>query len=63
MDLNDLSNKAKDAMNEHGDKLEGGVDKAAEFAKDKFGDHADTIDNVADKARDFLGGGGDGDQQ
>ncbi len=46
-------------MSEHGDKLEGGVDKAAEFAKDKFGDHADTIDNVADKAKDFLGGGGD----
>ncbi|WP_034268293.1 antitoxin [Haloechinothrix halophila] len=62
MDLNDLSNKAKDAMNEHGDKLEGGVDKAAEFAKDKFGDHADTIDNAADKARDFLGGD-DGGQQ
>lgn len=55
MDFGDIAKKAQDALGEHGDKVEQGIDKAAEFAKSKFGDHADTIDNVADKARDFLG--------
>lgn len=58
VDFGELANKAKDALGQHGDKVSGGIDKAADFAKDKFSGQSDTIDNVADKAKGFVEGQG-----
>jgi hypothetical protein len=64
MDLDDLKNKASDLVDEHGDKIKDGIDKAAGFADDKTGgQHTDTIESVADKAKgvvDKLAGPADG---
>jgi hypothetical protein len=55
MDLDDVKNKAADLVDEHGDKIKDGIDKAADFADDKTGGkHTDKIDSVADKAKDAL---------
>lgn len=55
VDFGGLADKAKDALGEHGDKVEQGLDKAAEFAKSKFEGQSDTIDSVVDKAKGFIG--------
>lgn len=55
MDLGDLAKKAKDLAEEHGDKLHGAVDRAAELAKDKVGGHDDKIDTAVDKIKGLLG--------
>ena len=55
MDLGDLANKAKDLAEEHGDKLDGAVDKVAEVAKDRVEGHDDQIDAAATKVKDLLG--------
>lgn len=55
VDFGGLADKAKDALSEHGDKVEQGLDKAAEFAKSKFEGHSDKIDTVVDKAKGFIG--------
>lgn len=52
----------KDKLSEHGDKVEQGMDTAAEKAKEKFG-HEDKVDQAADKGKDFLGGGQDDQQE
>ena len=47
-----MMDKAKDAAGEHGDKIDRGIDKAAEMAKDKTGgEHDDKIDQGADRAQ------------
>jgi ABC-type transporter Mla subunit MlaD len=51
--------KAKDALekavDEHGDKISDGIDKAADFADDKTGGkYSDKIDQGVDKAKDAL---------
>ncbi|MFC4782920.1 antitoxin [Nocardioides sp. MAHUQ-72] len=51
--------KAKDALGDavdkHGDKIAGGIDKAAEMVDDKTGGkHADKIATGAEKAKDAL---------
>ena len=52
--------KAKDLADDHGDKIEDGIDKAADVAKDKLGDaHDDKID-AARRALRLLEGGGVG---
>lgn len=53
IDFEGLKNKAEDLLEEHGDKVEQGVEKAGEFAKDKFG-HDETVDKVVDKIQDFI---------
>ena len=55
MDLGDLAKKAKDLAEEHGDKLDGAVDKVAEVAKDRVKGHDDQIDSAAAKVKDLLG--------
>ena len=55
IDLGGLADKAKDLVNEHGDKIEEGVEKAGEFAKTKFG-HGEQIDQVIDKVKDLVPG-------
>jgi hypothetical protein len=56
MDLDGLKDKALDLAKEHGDQVETGVEKAAEFAEKKFG-HEEQIDKVVDKVKDVIPGG------
>lgn len=47
--------KLTDAVDQHGDKIAEGIDKAGAFAKEKTGGkHADKIDKATVKARDAL---------
>lgn len=49
--------KAKDALGEHGDKVDAGIDKAADIADEKTdGKYSDHIDTGADKAKEVLDG-------
>lgn len=49
--------KAKDALNEHGDKVDDGIDKAADIADDKTGGkYTEHIDTGAEKAKDVVDG-------
>lgn len=54
INLNDIKQKAQQALDDNADKIESGIDKASDFAKSKFGQHAAKIDDVASKAKDFL---------
>ncbi|MEV6911193.1 antitoxin [Amycolatopsis sp. NPDC051071] len=53
INFDELKNKATDALREHNDKIEGGLDKAADFAKSKFG-HGSQIDSGVEKAKGFI---------
>ncbi|MEU0532282.1 antitoxin [Amycolatopsis tolypomycina] len=53
IDFEALKGKAEEALREHNDKIEEGLDKAADFAKSKFG-HEGQIDTGVEKAKDFL---------
>ncbi|MGH9024757.1 MAG: antitoxin [Acidimicrobiia bacterium] len=47
--------KAGDLVEEHGDKVESGIDKAADFADDKTrGKYSKHIDKGADTAKDAI---------
>lgn len=47
--------KLTDAVDQHGDKIAEGIDKARAFANEKTGGkHADKIDKATGKARDAL---------
>ncbi len=51
----DLTGKARDAVTEHSDKIDDGIDKAAGFVDDKTkGKYADKIDTVQSKAHDVV---------
>ena len=53
--LDKLRGKATDAVDQHGDKIAGGLDKVADAADKKTGGtHADKIDSGVDKAKDAL---------
>jgi len=55
MDLGDITDKAKGLLEEHADKVDEGIDKAAELADDKTGGkYSDQIDTAADKLKDVL---------
>jgi hypothetical protein len=53
IDFDGLKNKAEDLLEQHGEKIEQGVEKAGEFAKGKFG-HDETVDKVVDKIQDMI---------
>lgn len=53
IDFDALKNKAADLVEEHGDKIESGVEKAGEFAKGKFG-HDEQVDKVVDKIQGAI---------
>jgi hypothetical protein len=61
--FNELKDKAKDMVGQHGDKVDDGVDKAGRFVDEKTGNkHSDQINQGADKAKEGLrnwGGGGE----
>lgn len=51
-----IFDKAKDAINDNADKIDGAVDKAAELIDEKTGGkHADKIDKVQDTIKDKTG--------
>ena len=53
--MDELKNKAREALTEHRDKIEEGMDKAADKAREKAGDeHSGKIDSMLDKGRDAL---------
>ncbi|MDQ2783097.1 MAG: antitoxin [Actinomycetota bacterium] len=53
--FDDIKNKAKDLVDGHGDKVDGGIDKAGDFADEKTGgQHADKVDMGQQKVRDGL---------
>lgn len=54
INFDELKNKATDALREHNDKIEGGLDKAADFAKSKFSGQDSKIDSGVDKAKGFI---------
>ncbi len=55
--------KAADLAEEHGDKIDEGIDKAADFVDDKTGGkYTDKIEGGTEKAKEFIDGleeGGD----
>ncbi|MGI8799141.1 MAG: antitoxin [Pseudonocardia sp.] len=51
MDFDALKNKASELLNEHGDKIDQGAEKAGEFVKGKFG-HDEKVDQVVDKIQE-----------
>jgi hypothetical protein len=59
-----LFDKVKGLAEEHGDKLDGAVDKLADVVDDKTGGkYTDKIESGADAAKGYLGGEGEGDQE
>lgn len=55
--LDKLKKQAKDLAEDHGDKIEGAIDKAADMADDKTGGkYSDKIEMGADKAKDLVEG-------
>jgi hypothetical protein len=55
MGFDEMKDKAKDMLGQHGDKAEQGVDKARDLADQKTGGkHSDQIDKVADQAKQRL---------
>ena len=50
-----IFDKAKDALCDHPDQVDSGIDKAADFADDRTGGaHADQISSGADLAKDRV---------
>lgn len=56
MNFDEIKNKAMDLAAEHHEKVDQGIDAAADFAAQKFG-HEEQIDSVAEKIKDILPGG------
>jgi hypothetical protein len=50
-----IKDKAKEALGQHGDKVDQGVDKAGDFADEKTGGkYSDQIDQGGQKAKEGL---------
>lgn len=57
MDLGDITDKAKNLISENADKVDEGIDKAADLVDDKTGGkYSDQIDTAAEKLKDVLPG-------
>ena len=55
--LDRFKKKAADLAEDHGDKIEGAIDKAADVADDKTGGkYSDKIESGADAAKDAIEG-------
>ena len=53
--------KAKEMLGQHGEKVEGAIDKVADVVDEKTGGkYADQIDKGAEAAKGFVGDEGDG---
>ena len=53
VDFNALAGKAGELLGEHGDQVEGAVDKLGELAKEKFG-HEEQVDMAVDKLKEMI---------
>ncbi|GAA2988889.1 antitoxin [Actinokineospora diospyrosa] len=53
IDFNQLRQQAESLVEQHGDKIEQGVEKAGELVKGKFG-HESQVDAVVDKIQDLI---------
>ncbi|GAA3024954.1 antitoxin [Actinokineospora globicatena] len=53
IDFNQLKQQAESLVEQHGDKIEQGVEQAGEFVKGKFG-HESQVDAVVDKIQDLI---------
>jgi hypothetical protein len=61
--FDDMKNKAKDALGQHGDKVDEGVDRAGKFADERTGgQHSERIQQGTEKAKEGLGRFRDQDQ-
>jgi hypothetical protein len=49
--------RAKDALNQHDDKVDQGLDKAGDAAKDRFGGHDEQVDQGVDRLQGMTGDG------
>ena len=56
MNFDEIRNKASELLEEHHEKVDAGIDRAAEFLAGKFG-HEDQVKSVAEQAKDILPGG------
>ena len=55
MGLGDLVGKAKDALEQHGDKVSDGLETAGDFVKSKTPDTVDGhVDKAVDSAQDYI---------
>ena len=55
MGIGDFVDKAKDLASEHEDKVDEGIDKAADLADEKTeGKYSDQIDQGAEKAKEYV---------
>lgn len=55
MDLGNLGDKAKDLINDNADKVEDGLDKAADFVDEKTGGkYTEQIDGAFDKVKGLI---------
>lgn len=55
MDLGNLGDKAKELIGDHADKVEDGVDKAADLIDEKTGGkYTDKIDGAAEKVKGLI---------
>ena len=54
IDFDGLKDKAEGLLRDHNDQIEGGLDKAGDFAKSKFAGHDEQIDGGIEKAKSFL---------
>jgi hypothetical protein len=55
LDVDKIRDKVGDLADEHGEKVEGAIDKAADFVDDKTkGKHKDKIEQAAGKAKDLV---------
>lgn len=53
--MDEMKEKARDALTEHRDKIEDRLDQAADKAKKKAGDeHSGKIDSMLEKGKDAL---------
>lgn len=60
--LDKLRGKAEDLAEEHGDKIQDGIDKVADIADEKTGGkYSDKIESGAEKAKDVVEDMGDDD--
>lgn len=56
LDVDKIKDKVGDLADEHGEKVEGAIDKVADVVDDKTkGKHTDKIEKAADKAKDTVG--------
>ncbi len=56
MDLGKITDKAKDLLNKNEEKVEQGLDKAADVIDEKTGHkHTDKIDSAVDKIKGVIG--------